>query len=517
MDIRSQVSMVFHLDKCLGCHTCSVACKNIWTDRKGAEYMWWNNVETKPGTGYPSKWEDQSIYKGGWEQVGGALALKGAGKQKGLLNIFHNPHMPVIDDYYEPFTYKYLDLIEAPAGDDQPTARPISLITGKPIDIKMGPNWDDDLGGSPDFARKDPNLANLSPAEQEAMFQLERMAFFYLPRMCNHCLNPACVASCPSGAIYKRGEDGVVLINQDVCRAWRMCVTACPYKKTYYNWHAGKSEKCILCYPRIEAGLAPACMHTCVGRIRYLGVILYDAERIHETASVAESDLVDHHLSMLADPYDPEVIASAKANGIADSTLQAAQNSPVYKFVKEWGLALPLHAEFRTLPMLFYVPPLLPVMATVKQVSNREQAAKLDPIAKVWEDTWLYDTSTEELWGAIAQARLPLKYLANLFSAGDEGKVTQRLKKLWAIRIYRRWKTVGDISEQKANQALQEAGYTPGMADAIYYLTSLAKFDDRFAIPAAHREHAIEMLEFTGDNRGSSGFGFRDGTADRGL
>ena len=53
MNVRSQVSMVFHLDKCIGCHTCSIACKNIWTDRQGAEYMWWNNVETKPGTGYP--------------------------------------------------------------------------------------------------------------------------------------------------------------------------------------------------------------------------------------------------------------------------------------------------------------------------------------------------------------------------------------------------------------------------------------------------------------------------------
>jgi hypothetical protein len=116
MDIRSQISMVFHLDKCIGCHTCSIACKNIWTDRKGAEYMWWNNVETKPGTGYPTKWEDQNIYKGGWEKVGDGISLKGAGKQKGLLNIFHNPNMPVIDDYYEPFTYKYLDLIESPAG-----------------------------------------------------------------------------------------------------------------------------------------------------------------------------------------------------------------------------------------------------------------------------------------------------------------------------------------------------------------------------------------------------------------
>ena len=185
--------------------------------------------------------------------------------------------------------------------------------------------------------------------------------------------------------------------------------------------------------------------------------------------------------------------------------------------MKEWGLALPLHAEFRTLPMLFYVPPLLPVMATVKQVSNSEQAQKFGSIAKIWDDTWLYDTSTDEFWGAIEQARFPLKYLANLFSAGDEGKVKDRLIRLWAIRIYRRWKTVGDISEQKANDALKAAGYTPEMADAIYQLTSLAKFDDRFVIPAAHREHAIEMLEFTGDRKGSVGFGFTEGSAQRGL
>ena len=513
MDIRAQISMVFHLDKCIGCHTCSVACKNIWTDRKGAEYMWWNNVETKPGTGYPGKWEDQEIYKGGWERQGngtGKISLKGAGKKKGLLNIFHNPNLPVIDDYYEPFTYKYLDLIESPAGDDQPTARPISLITGKPIHIKMGPNWDDDLSGTPDYARNDPNLKKLSPAEQDAMFQLERMAFFYLPRICNHCLNPACVASCPSGALYKRGEDGIVLINQEVCRAWRMCVTACPYKKTYYNWQTGKSEKCILCYPRIEAGYAPACMHSCVGRIRYLGVILYDADKIEQTASAEDGNLVQSQLDILMNPFDKDVIRSAKKNGIADSTLWAAQYSPTYKFVKEWGLALPLHPEFRTLPMLFYVPPLLPVMATVKAVQNGEQNRKLDPIAKVWEDNWLYDTSTEELWGSIDQARFPLKYMANLFSAGDETAVKERLKKLMAVRIYRRWKTVGDVAKEKAQAVLRDANLTAEMADAIYYLTSLAKFDDRFVIPAAHREQAIEMLEFTGDAKGAIGFGFKE-------
>jgi nitrate reductase beta subunit len=517
MDIRSQISMVFHLDKCLGCHTCSVACKNIWTDRKGAEYMYWNNVETKPGTGFPTKWEDQDIYKGGWEKIGGALQLKGAGKRKGLLNIFHNPHLPVIDDYFEPFTYKYLDLIESPEGDCQPTAQAVSLITGKPMDIKMGPNWDDDLSGTPDFARKDPNLENLTPAEQEAMFQLEKMAFFYLPRICNHCLNPACVASCPSGAIYKRGEDGVVLINQNVCRAWRMCVTACPYKKSYYNWNTGKSEKCILCYPRIESGLAPACMHSCVGRIRYLGVLLYDADRIEQAASAPDNEVVNQHLDMLLDPSDPEVIAAAKANGISDSTIAAAQNSPVYKFVKTWGLALPLHPEYRTLPSLFYVPPLLPVMASVKQVDNTAQNSKLNTVSKVWEDNWLYDTSTANFFGAIDDARFPLLYLANMFSAGNVDSVKDRLQKLMAVRIYRRWKTVGDISEQDALKALKMVGYSVETAEAVYTLTSLAKFDERFVIPAAHREQAIEMLEFTGDRKGNAGFGFKEDTMERGM
>jgi nitrate reductase beta subunit len=476
--------------------------------------MWWNNVETKPGTGYPGKWEDQDIYKGGWQKEGENITLKGTGKYKGLKNIFHNPNLPVIDDYYEPFTYKYLDLIESPADDDQPTARPVSLITGKPMDIKMGPNWDDDLSGTPDYARNDPNLENLSPEEQQAMFQLERMAFFYLPRICNHCLNPACVASCPSGAIYKRGEDGVVLINQSVCRGWRMCVTGCPYKKTYYNWQTGKSEKCILCYPRIEAGHAPACMHSCVGRIRYLGVLLYDADRLPEVATVDESDLVEQQMEMLMDPFDPEVIQQAKQNGVADSTIKAAQKSPIYKFVKEWGMALPLHPEFRTLPMLFYVPPLLPVMASLGKQRNDQE---LNDVAKRWDDEWLYDTSTEELWGTIEDCRFPMQYLANLFSAGDTEKVKTRVKKLMAVRIYRRWKTVGDISKEKAINALNDVNLTTEMADAIYYLTSLAKFNDRFVIPPAHREEAIELTENTGDRKGSTGFGFKEGTTERGA
>jgi nitrate reductase beta subunit len=484
------------MDKCIGCHTCSIACKNVWTDRKGAEYMWWNNVETKPGTGYPTKWEDQEIYKGGWEKNGETVSLKGAGKMKGLKNIFHNPNMPVIDDYYEPWTYEYEHLFEAPEGDDQPTARAKSLITGENIDIQSGPNWDDDLGGTPDYARKDPNFENLSPQEQEAMFQLEQMTLAYLPRICNHCLNPACVASCPSGAIYKRGEDGVVLINQEKCRAWRMCVTACPYKKSYYNWHTGKSEKCILCYPRLESGQAPACFHSCVGRIRYLGVMLYDADKIEAVASCDESELVDRHLEIYLDPSNPAVIKAAKENGIADSTIDAAQKSPTYKFIKEWGVALPLHPEYRTVPNLFYVPPLLPAMATVENGT--------------------YNTTTDSLWGKIDASRMPIQYLASLFSAGNGEKIKEVFRKLMTVRLHRRDVTVGDLDVKELNQALKDTGMTREEADAIFRLTSLPLFDQRFVIPAAHREESMEMLESTADQKGNTGFGFKE-TPARGL
>ncbi|OFY70855.1 MAG: nitrate reductase subunit beta [Bacteroidetes bacterium RIFCSPLOWO2_12_FULL_37_12] len=490
MNIRSQISMVFHLDKCIGCHTCSIACKNIWTDRKGAEYMWWNNVETKPGTGYPYKWEDQNEYKGGWEKNHQDIALRGAGKFKGLKNIFFNPYLPTIDDYYEPWTYKYKDLFDAPEGNDQPTARPVSLITGENMEVKYGPNWDDDLSGTPEYARNDVNFKDLSPADQETLFQLEKMTLFYLPRICNHCLNPCCVASCPSGAIYKRGEDGIVLINQEKCRAWRMCVTACPYKKSFYNWNTGKSEKCVLCYPRLESGQAPACMHSCVGRIRYLGVLLYDADRIHEVASCDESSLVQRQLELILDPNDPVIAKAALECGIHDSVIKSAQKSPIYKFVKDWGLALPLHPEFRTIPMLFYVPPLLPAMA------------------KIGEEG-MYESTTKELFQTIEQARMPLKYLANLFTCGDTEKVKNVLLKLMAVRIHRRSVTVGDIKADVLHQALSESGVTSDIAESIYKLTSIVTFDDRFVIPPMHREEAMELLEETDIAKGNAGFGFK--------
>jgi nitrate reductase beta subunit len=491
MNVRSQISMVFHLDKCIGCHTCSIACKNIWTDRKGTEYMWWNNVETKPGTGYPTCWEDQEKYSGGWQAQNGSLELRSTNKRKTIFNIFHNPHMPTMDDYYEPWTYDYQELFNAPEGPDQPTARPISMVTGELINIQAGPNWDDDLGGSPVYAENDPNLNGLSPEQRQQLSAVERLVFFYVPRICNHCLNPACVAACPSGALYKRGEDGIVLVDQNRCRAWRACIAACPYKKVFFNWHTGKSEKCILCFPRLETGQAPACFHSCVGRIRYLGVLLYDAERIEDVAKSSAEHLVEAQRSLILDPFDPEVIAAARANGVHDSVIEAAQKSPVYQFVKIWKIALPPHIEYRTLPMLFYVPPMAPVMAdkqgnTVTHVSD-------------------------DLFHDIDQARVPMKFLANLFGAGHEGKVRYALRKQKAVRWHRRALTVGDVDMATAGRMLREADSSPEEADRIYRLTSLCTFEDRFVIPPMHREEAIQMLNDPLEHKQSVGFGFLSG------
>ncbi len=495
MNIRSQVSMVFHLDKCIGCHTCSVACKNLWTDRKGAEYMWWNNVETRPGTGYPTGWEDQDHYQGGWQRdEKGRLKLTLHSKAKGLGRLFFNPDLPQMDDYYEPFTFTYSDLFTAPAGEHQPTARPISMVTGDEMEIVAGPNWDDDLGGSQVYARNDPSLEGLDPEVRAQMEEIERVVFNYVPRICNHCLNPACVAACPSGAIYKRSEDGIVLVNEDKCRAWRMCVAACPYKKVYYNWSTGKSEKCILCFPRMETGQAPACAHSCVGRIRYMGVLLYDQDKITEAAAAPDEDLVQAQLDAILDPWDPQVVKAAEAAGIDSGWIQSARRSPAWKFVKEWGLALPLHAEFRTVAMMFYIPPLSPVVSTIERNLTR------------------LDLPTErvdfELFDELDKARLPIEYLANLFSVGNVDVIKRVLRKMLAVRIYKRRQSVDGVIDDATLALLESAGTNPEEVEAIYRLTTIPTIEERFVMPPYHREMSVESLGDPLAHKGAAGVGY---------
>ncbi|MCL5124124.1 MAG: nitrate reductase subunit beta [Deltaproteobacteria bacterium] len=471
MKIKAQIAMVMNLDKCLGCHTCSIPCKQVWTNRQGAEYMWFNNVETKPGIGYPRKWENQEIHKGGWQESNSKLRLRAGGRLKKFAGIFHNPDLPRIDDYYEPWTYDYGQLTSCTSGQRQPTARPKSAITGRNMDINWGPNWEDDLAGVNETGVEDTNFSGL---EKEIYLKFKDVFMFHIPRICEHCLNPACVASCPSGALYKRDEDGIVLVDQERCRGWRYCVSGCPYKKVYFNWTEGRSEKCLFCYPRIESGLPTLCAHSCVGRIRYIGAILYDADRICSAASVSDDRQVyKSHLNILLNPYDLEIVREAEAQGIPETILQAARRSPVYKLAVEWGLAFPPHPEFRTLPMVWYVPPLSPLI-----VGMEESEVNLDKSDFM---------------------RIPFQYLANLLSAGDETPIRFALKRLMALRKFMRSVRV---EHHPDTQVLDEAQMTEEMAQEMYKLLAIAKHDDRFVIPATKRADTENMH----DGRGILGF-----------
>lgn len=480
MKIKAQYGMVMSLDKCIGCHTCSITCNNVWTNREGAEYMWWNNVETKPGIGYPKEWEQQELHKGGWHLKNGRLELKAGGRLTKLGQIFYNPNMTTIDQYYEPWTYDYEVLQNSPPRKHHPVIRPKSKLTNEYIDLKWGPNWEDDLAGAHVTGLKDYNLQGL---EQKIKMEYEDAFMLYLPRICEHCLNPSCLASCPSGAIYKRDEDGIVLVDQDMCRSWRFCMTGCPYKKVYFNWKTRKAEKCVFCYPKIEAGLPTVCAETCVGRIRYIGLVLYDVDRVKEAASIKDTKaLYKEHLKLFLDPHDLEVIKQARIDGIAEDWIEAAQRSPVYKLAVQYGVALPLHPEYRTLPMVWYIPPLSPVM---NLLDDRE---KID---------------SNVLFPAIDNLRIPIEYLANLLTAGDTEVIRVVLKRMVAMRQYMRsinLKQIPDI------EFIANVGLRPESVEEMYRLLAIAKYDERYVIPTSHREGLNNLYV----EQGTTGFYFAE-------
>src|SRR6187431_2943216 len=489
MKVMAQMAMVMNLDKCIGCHTCSVTCKQAWTNRTGVEYVWFNNVETRPGVGYPRGYEDQEKWGGGWVRTKrGRLKLRSGGRLAKLARIFSNPTLPEIKDYYEPWTYDYDMLLNAPKGAQVPVARPKSLLTGKDMKISWSANWDDDLGGSIETMQDDPILKKMS---EKVEAEFSKAFMFYLPRICEHCLNPSCVASCPSGAMYKRAEDGIVLVDQDQCRGWRMCVSGCPYKKVYFNHKTGKAEKCTMCYPRIEVGLPTVCSETCVGRIRYLGLVLYDADRVQAAASVPdERDLLAAQRDVFLDPEDPEVQAAALGDGIPRDWIEAARRSPIYDLAMRWGVALPLHPEFRTLPMVWYVPPLSPVVSTLE----------LDG----------YEADPDDVFGAIDNLRIPLEYIANLLSAGDVEVVRGVLHRLAAMRSYMRKREVlGEIDEELPARV----GLTGPELERMYRLLAIADYEDRYVIPQAHAELGERLMQ----EQGGCGLDFDGGPGNCGA
>jgi nitrate reductase beta subunit len=258
-----QVAYIFDTNKCIECQTCTVACKTCWTSGKGEETIFWNNVETKPYGGYPQQWDLTLLERTPRaEWVAGTLATPTVFETEGN-NRPPNGHLPVAADYGAPNL-----------GEDD--------ITGQ---VDQGHFF----GG------------------------VHPMWMFYLARICNHCDHPACLAACPRQAIYKRQEDGIVLVDQSRCRGYQECVRACPYKKVFFNLVSRISEKCIGCYPRIEHGEVALCVESCIGKIRLHGF-----------------------LTTRSDPRP---------------------DNPIDYIVKIRRLALPLYPQHGTGPNVYYIPP----------------------------------------------------------------------------------------------------------------------------------------------------------------
>ncbi len=216
-----QFAAVFDTNKCIACQTCTLACKTTWTSGQGQEYMLWNNVESKPYGFYPLRWDLNLLEMLGPQSWQGGV-------------------------------YQGRTVFEAAAAGQR-------VLGWHPVERDYAyPNvGEDDCAGRVDGG---------------VVFRLPHMVwFFYLARICNHCTYPACLASCPRGSIYKRPEDGIVLLDQRRCRGYRECTRACPYKKVFYNFFTGTSEQCIACYPKIEQGLQPQCFVNCIGKIRLAG------------------------------------------------------------------------------------------------------------------------------------------------------------------------------------------------------------------------------------------------------
>ncbi len=258
-----QIAYVFDTNKCIACQTCTIACKTTWTSGKGQEHIFYNNVETKPYGFYPQAWDVKLLDMLGsndWKRdvYAGKTVFEAAQNGERVLG-----WLPEEEDYAAPNI-----------GED--------VVAGN-ID-----------GG--------------------AFFQgIHNTWMFYLARICNHCTYPGCLAACPRKAIYKRQEDGIVLIDESRCRGYRECLKACPYKKVFYNMITRTSEKCIGCFPLVEKGEQPRCVQTCIGKIRLQGFLSKPGE-------------------------------------------ERADN-PLDYLVRIKKVALPMYPQYGTEPNVYYIPP----------------------------------------------------------------------------------------------------------------------------------------------------------------
>ena len=281
MKVMAQMAMVMNLDKCIGCHTCSVTCKQAWTNRTGTEYVWFNNVETRPGQGYPRRYEDQEEWKGGWTlNKRGRLALKAGGRLRKLLTIFSNPKMPSIQDYYEPWTYDYATLTDAPAQEHTPVARPKSLLTGKDMKITWSSNWDDNLGGSQATLEQRPD-AEEDRGQGEVRVRAD---LHVLPAPHLRALPQPVVRRVLSQRrdLQARPRTASCSSTRTAAAAGGCASRAAPTRRSTSTTAPARPRSARSASRASRSGMPTVCSETCVGRLRYIGLMLYDADKVLE-------------------------------------------------------------------------------------------------------------------------------------------------------------------------------------------------------------------------------------------
>ena len=148
----------------------------------------------------------------------------------------------------------------------------------------------------------------------------------------------------------------------------------------------------------------------------------------------------------------------------------------------DWKVAFPLHPEYRTLPMVWYIPPLSPLQSAAAE-------------GKLGMDGAIPD---------VRSLRIPVRYLANLLTAGKEAPVVSALERMLAMRAYMRTKTIDGVIDEVI---AEKVGMTGQMIEDMYHVMAIANYEDRFVIPTSHRE----ISEDAYDVRGSCGFSFGNG------
>ena len=426
--------------------------------------MWFNNVETRPGVGYPRTYEDQDRWRGGWmRDKRGRLRLRDGGRLHKLLRIFSNPKLPTIDDYYEPWTYDYENLTSAPLGDTCPSAAPRSLISGKPMKVSWGPNWDDNLAGSPEIVPGDPVLKKVS---EEVKLQARRDVHVLPAADLRALPQPVVRGVVPVGGDvqaqrgrHRAGRPGPLPRLADVCV--RMPLQEGVFQPqdrqgrevhAVLSAHRGRPADGVLGDLRGAAALPGA------GALRRRPGAA--KRRRWRTTPICTRRSVE----ILLDPTDPEVIAGARAEGISDEWIEAAQRSPVYALINTYQVALPLHPEYRTMPMVWYIPPLSPVVDAVSRDGHDGE-------------------DLGNLFGALEALRIPMQYLAGLFTAGDTAVVEGVLRRLAAMRSYMRDINLGRETQPHIPHSV---GMTEEQIYEMYRLLAIAKYEERYVIPTAY-------------------------------